>query len=140
MVQLGILRLIPVITDVNCLYRALSHIIFGTESKYERFKHHLIANFRSSPFHFFNEINKLGLTEQQLLDHLTPISAPNEWGIDLELRMLGALACIDVVSINAMGSDCDRWRLNPIYNHAQLTPPVECDPLYQGHKLGILYH
>ena len=27
-----------------------------------------------------------------------------------------------------------------MYNHAQLTPPVECDPLYQGHKLGILYH
>ena len=59
----------------------------------------MIAKFRSSPFHFFNEMNKLGLTEQQLLDHLTRISAPNEWGTDLELRMLGALAGIDVVSI-----------------------------------------
>ena len=130
---------IPVIADGNCLFRALSHIIFGTESKYESFKHHLISKFRSSPFHFLNEMNKLGLTEQQLLDHLTRMSAPNEWGTDLELRMLGALAGIDVVSINTMDSDCDRWRLDPIYNHA-LTPPVECDPLYQGQKLGILYH
>ena len=123
--------LIPVIADGNCFFRALFHIIFGTESKYESFKHHLIAKFRSSPFHFFNEMNKLEMTEQQLLDHLTRISAPNEWGTDLELRMLGALAGIDVVSINAMYSDCDRWRLDPIYNHAQLTPPLECDPLYQ---------
>ena len=84
-------------------------------------------------------MNKLGLTEQQLLDHLTRMSAPNEWGTDLELRMLGALAGIDVVSINTMDSDCDRWRLDPIYNHT-LTPPVECDPIYQGQKLGILYH
>ena len=85
-------------------------------------------------------MNKLGLTEQQLLDHLTRISALNEWGTDLELRMLGALAGIDVISINAMDGYCDRWRLDPIYNYAQLTSPVECDPLYQGQKLGILYH
>ena len=84
-------------------------------------------------------MNKLGLTEQQLLDHLTRMSAPNEWGTDLELRMLGALAGIDAVSINTMDSDCDRWRVDPIYNHA-LTPPVECDSIYQGQKLGILYH
>ena len=31
------------VTDGNCLFRTLSHIIFGTESKYESFKHHLIA-------------------------------------------------------------------------------------------------
>ena len=71
--------LIPVIADGNCLFRALSNIIFGTESKYESFKPHLFAKFRSSPFHFLNEMNKLGLTERQLLDHLTCISAPNEW-------------------------------------------------------------
>ena len=80
-------------------------------------------------------MNKLRLTEQQLLDHLTPISAPNKWNTDLELRMLGALAGIDVVFINAMDGDCDRWRLDSIYNHAQLTPPVECDPLYQGSEI-----
>ena len=79
----------------------------------------MIAKFRSSSFHFFNEMNILKLTEQQLLDHLTLISAHNEWGSELELGMLGALAGIYVVSINAMDSDCDRRRLDPIYNHAQ---------------------
>ena len=59
--------------------------------------------------------------------------------------MLGALAGIEVVSINAVDSDCDRWRLDAMDSDCdrwspQLTPPVECDPLYQGHKLGILYH
>ena len=62
-------------------------------------------------------MNKSGMTEQQLLDHLTHISATNEWGTDKELGMLDASAVIDVVSINAMDSGCDRWRLDPIYNH-----------------------
>ena len=53
--------------------------------------------------------------------------------------MLGALAGKDVVSINAMDSDCDRWRLDPLYNHAQLTPLVECDPLYEGQKIISIY-
>ena len=70
----------------------------------------MIAKFRSSPFHISKEMNKLVLTEQQLIHHLTRISAPNEWGTDLEeLRILGALADIDVVSINAMDIDCDQW-------------------------------
>ena len=81
----------------------------------------------------------MGLTERQLLDHLTRISALNELGTDLELRMLGALAGIDVVFINAMDSDCDHWRRDPIYHHA-LTPRVECGPIYQSQKLGNLYH
>ena len=59
-------------------------------------------------------MNKFELTEQQLLDHLTRITAHNEWGTDFELRMLGALAGINVVSINAMDSDCFRWILDPI--------------------------
>ena len=79
----------------------------------------------------------MGLTCQQLLEN---ISAPNEWSNDLELRMLFYLSGIDVVSINFMDGNCAWWRLDPIYNHAQLTPPVQCKQLYQGQKLGILYH
>ena len=35
--------------DGNCLYRALSHIIFGSEDHYELLKHKLIQTFLASP-------------------------------------------------------------------------------------------
>ena len=37
--------------DGNCLYRALSHIIFGGEDHYELLKHKLIQTFLASPIY-----------------------------------------------------------------------------------------
>ena len=75
-------------------------------------------------------MSNLGMTEQQLPDCLTRIPARYECRTDLELRMLGALAAIDVVFINDMESNCNRWRLDTIHNHAKLTPPIEYELLY----------
>ena len=54
------ISLVPVFADGNCLYRALSHIIFGTESKFEMLKQNLIGRFMSSPQHFPNVMEKSG--------------------------------------------------------------------------------
>ena len=119
------ISLVPVFPDGNCLYRALSHIIFGTESKFEMLKQHLIGRFMSIPEHFPNVMEKSGLfSEQELHEHVQRISAPYEWGTDVQLRMLGALAGIDVVSIIATDSDCNNWRLDPVYIHGQLTSSI----------------
>ena len=54
--------------------------------------------------------------------------------------MSGALARIDVVSIDATDVDPNSWTLRPVYIHEQLDVPLECDPIYEGRKLGVLNH
>ena len=116
-IHIGI-SLVPVIPDGNYLYRALSHIIFGTQSKYATLKQHLISTLFSSPEHFPNVMEKSGIfSEKELHEHILRISAHNAWGTDVELRMLGALAGIDIVTKIATDSDCLNWRLEPVYIH-----------------------
>ena len=80
------ISLVPVIPDGNCLYRALSHIIFGTQSKYATLKQHLISTFLASQEHFPNVMEKSGLfSEQELHEHILRISAHDTWGTDVEL-------------------------------------------------------
>ena len=42
--------LIPVIGNDNCLFRTLSHIIFGDESEYHNVRGSLIHTFEKSPY------------------------------------------------------------------------------------------
>ena len=44
------MRLVPVIGDGNCLFRALSHIIFGDESEHNNVRNSLIYTFEQSPY------------------------------------------------------------------------------------------
>ena len=44
------MRLVPVIGDGNCLFRALSHIIFGDESEHNNVRISLIHTFELSPY------------------------------------------------------------------------------------------
>ena len=91
-------------------------------------KENLIGRLMSSPQHFPNVMEKSGLfSEQELHEHVQRVSAPYAWGTDVQLRMLGALAGMDVVSIIATDSDCNNWRLDPVYIHGQLTSPIVCD-------------
>ena len=84
------LHLCPVIGDGNCLYRSLSHIIFGTERYYYTLKYNLIRKFRSTPQHTLNIMHMSGTTsEQELNEHFDLISKPNEWGTNVELSILG---------------------------------------------------
>ena len=86
-------------------------------------------------------MEKSGLfSEQELHEHVQRISAPHGWGTDVQLRMLVALAGIDVVSIIATDSDCNNWRLDPVYIHGQLTSSIVFYSIYHGQKLGIVYH
>ena len=83
------ISLVPICADGNCLYRALSHNIFGTESKFEMLKQNLIGRIMLSPQHFLNVMEKSGLfSEQELHEHVQTISAPYAWGTYVQLRML----------------------------------------------------
>ena len=133
--------LCPVYGDGNCLYRTLSHVIFGSESSYRVLKHSLISKFKSTPAHFYNVMRRSGIfSEQELIEHMDRVSVLNEWGTNTELNMIGALARINVLSINATDIDPHYWNIQPVYIHEQLEVPLECDPIYDGRKLGVLFH
>ena len=127
--------------DGNCLYRALSHLIFGTENCFEVLKHKLINKFINSPQHHFNVMRRSGIySEQELQDHINTVSAPNAWGTDVELRMLGALAGVDTLLTDCTNVDTIYWHTDPNFIHQQLNPAIRSDPIFDGQKLCILHH
>ena len=68
------------------------------------------------------------------------IKKPNEWGTNVELAILEALAQIDVLIINATQYDPQLWRADNVYLHENLIIPAECSDIYNGIKLGVLFH
>ena len=40
------------------------------------------------------------LDDLDLQEHVLTVSAPNEWGTNVELNMLGALSGIDILSVS----------------------------------------
>ena len=91
------LNLCPVIGEGNCLYRSLSHIIFGTEKHYDDLRSKLITKFCNSPEHTLNVIHMSGITsEEELDDRFELINTPSEWGTNVELAICGALAHLNI--------------------------------------------
>ena len=134
-------NLCPVMGDGNCLYRTLSHIIFGTETLYDQLKYKMIGKFRDCSEHIMNVMHMSGITcEQELVKHLDQITLENEWGTHVELIILGALAKIDVLVINATHVDQNQWRIDDIYMHNRLLDPTQSSPVYKGQKLGVVLH
>ena len=127
--------------DGNCLYRSLSHIIVGTENFFEILEYNLINTFMTSTQHHYNVMRKSGiLSEQELHEHINSVSAPNAWGTNVELNMLAALARIDILLVDC--TDVNSMNLNILPNnlHNQLDIAIECDPIFNAHKVCILHH
>ena len=88
-----VFNFICVYGDGNCLYRTLSHVIFGSESSYRILKHTLISKFKSTPAHFYNVMRRSGIfSDQELIEHMDRVSVLNEWGTNTELNMIRVLA------------------------------------------------
>ena len=66
-------------------------------------------------------------SEQELNEHFDLISIPN-----VELSILGDLAQVDVLVINASNSDHHLWRVDNIYVHDNLLTPSQCSPVYRS--------
>ena len=43
------------------------------------------------------------------------------------------------MSIGATDVDLNNWNIHPVYVQ-ELEVPLECDPIYEGQKLGVIYH
>ena len=82
-----------------------------------------------------------GITsEEELDDHFELINIPNEWGTNVELAILGALAHLDILVINATNNDHQFWRVDTIYAH-NIVPAISlCNPTFNGQRLGIVLH
>ena len=100
--------------DGNCLYRALSHFIFGLENCFEILKHKLIETFISNLQHHFNVMNNSGIpSEQELHEHIDVVAARHAWGTNLQLSMLGALAGVDVLLTDCTDANSLNWNILP---------------------------
>ena len=130
-----------ILPDGNCLYRALFHLIFGTEIHFGILKHNLISKFTTSPQHHINVMKTSGiLNDQDLQRHVLTASAPNEWGTNVELNMLGAFNGIDVLYVSCTNASLTNWNILPYYPHNHLDIPVESEPIFESQKLCLLHH
>ena len=134
-------HLCQVYGDGNCLYRALSHIIFGNERLHHVLKQCMICEFEANPQHYYIVMGRSGIfSEQYLHSYIDRIRSHGEWGTNTELNMNGALARIDVMSIDATDVDPNNWNIHSVYVYEHLEVPLECDPINEGQKLGVIYH
>ena len=78
----------------------------------------MICEFEANPQHYYNVMGRSGIfSEQDLHSHIDRIRSHGEWGTNTELNMIGALAGIDVMSIDANDVDPNNWNIHPVYVH-----------------------
>ena len=96
-------------------------------------KFQLIRQFGNSPLHCYNVMKILHYScEEDLNNHLDLISNANEWGTDVVLAILGSLAEIDVLVINATHTNPNMWRVDTIYAHDTLSSTTQSNPVFSG--------
>ena len=131
------LKIIPVLSDGNCLFRALSHIIFGNESEHNSVRLSLINTFEHSDYvAAFCGIQ--GYNDITIQQHFSDMKSNYTWGTVNEQIMLGILARINVCYLNAADNDPTKWVITEVYNENTLGIPN--DPIYEGKSLMVLFH
>ena len=81
--------------------------------------------------------------EEDLNNHLDIIINPNEWdteSTEVVLAILGSLAEIDVLVVNATHTNLNMWRVDIIYAHNTLSSTTQSNPVFSGQKLGVVLH
>ena len=119
----------------SCLFRTLSHIIFGDESG-----HHNVCGsqtFEQSPY-----VGALcglqGYNTVTIQQHFNNMKRNYSWGTVNELIMLGILACINVSYINATDINPSKWVITDVYDANTLGIPN--DPIFGNKSLVVLFH
>ena len=79
---------------------------FWYERSHHILKKCLICKFEANPQHYYNVIGRSGIfSEEDLHSQIDRIRYHGEWSTNTELNMIGALARIDVMSIDATDVD-----------------------------------
>ena len=132
------MRLVPVMGDSNCLFRALSHIIFGNESEHQNVRISLIHIFEQSPcVAAFCSIQGYNVISLQL--HLNAMKRTDvTWGTVNEPIMFRILAHINVSYVNAADQDPSKWVIIDVNNENTLG--ISNDPIFEGKSSIVLSH
>ena len=131
------MKLVPVIGDGNCLFRALSHFIFGDESEHNNVRISLINTFEQSPY--VSALCALqGYNALTIQQHFSDMKRNYTWGTLNELIMFGILARIHVSYVNAGDPNPSKWAITEIYDENTFSIPN--DPIYEGKSLTVLFH
>ena len=131
------LRLVPVRSDGNCLFRALSHIIFSDESEHNNVHNSLINIFEQSGY-IPTICGLQGYNELSMQRHLNEMRRDHSWGAVNELIMLGMLAHINVSYVNADNSNELEWVITDVFRESNFGIPN--DPIFEGRTLYVLFH
>ena len=120
-----------VLGDGNCLFRAVSHQLYGTEEKHLEIRMSLIdfINQNKSKYEQFWIDSNSTFSE-----HMDSIKNPGSWGTELELK-----ACSDYLSIPVfvctpdLKSNAYRWeKFNP-FSWASGSSQLDLLPFTEGH-------
>ena len=130
-------RIVPVTGDGNCLFRTLSHILFGDESEHHNIRGSLIDTFEQSPY-VAALCGLQGYNAVSIQQHLNDMRRNYSWGTVNELIMLGILARINVNYVNAADKDPSKWVITDVYDENTLGIPN--DPIFEGKSLIVLFH
>ena len=108
---------------------------------YEQSKTKLIGKIYQNPELIVNVMQKSGIMcDQEFTEHLDCIRVQKEWGTNIELAILGVLAHIDVLLINATHVGSHFWKVETVFMHDKLIISTQCNPLHEDQKLGVVLH
>ena len=130
-------RIVPVTGDGNCLFRTLSHILFGDESEHHNILGSLIDTFEQSPY-VAALCGLQGYNAVSIQQHLNDMRRNHSWGTVNELIMLGILARINVNYVNAADKDPSKWVITDVYDENTLGIPNY--PIFEGKLMIVLFH
>ena len=79
------------------------------------------------------------MCDQEFIFRLHCIKVQNEWGTNVELAILRALAQIDALLINITHVDSHFWRVETVFMHDKLMIHTQCNPLYQWGQTFLIH-
>ena len=133
------LTISPVFGDGNCLYRTISHILFGNQIYYNSVKEGILNSFLASEYKETLMV-LCGYNEASLNDHINDVSRKDAWGTNTELTMLSLLTGVDIYYICATTYNSETWASLPVHIHGHGVLGLHADLIYQNKVLAVVYH
>ena len=134
-----------ILGDGNCMFRALSHQLYGSEEYHREIRHLLLEVLKTNP-HLYHPywIEDLPWGKVTFTEHLNQLKCEGTWGTQLELRVFSDCFNLPVYVCSANQFGILRWELKgePKY-HQRINPPFTTRatelPFTRGH-VALMYN
>lgn len=118
--------------DGNCLFRAISHQLLGTEEEH-LFIRGLLLRFENLNAELFQKYTVPGVTEANITTHVNKVSTPRVWGTHIEVVATATLFGKPVYFVRRTPSGGFRWDLvQPLLGQHLKIPVIPSTPSSQS--------